>query len=241
MATKPKTGTNIVSVAETLKAQVATMAERTAPPTGAAIRVTQDKHFLMPDGVKTQGPIQLVIVDFTSKNTFYEGAFDAKNITPPACFSIGDVVDKMVPSANSPDVQSADCKSCTMNQFGSAGTGKACKNTRTLAVLPPDATASSPLWLLSTSPTANKGFDAFVTSVIRTFQVPPVGVIVTVGFDENETYAKLVFSDPVPNPRVAEFLGRQEEARSMLVVEPDVSKYVAKPAPTQRGKVTTRR
>lgn len=242
MATKPKaaTGTSIVSVAETLKNQLATMKERTAPATGATIKVTQDKHFLMPDGVKTQGPIQVVILDFTSKNSFYEGAFDAKNITPPACFAIGDVIKNMAPSKNSPDPRAQDCTTCTMNQFGSAGTGKACKNSRALAVISPDS-VDGPIWLLNTSPTANKGFDGMVAYIARTLDAPPIGAVVTVGFDDSETYAKLVFSDAVPNPNVGKHLARQAEARTLLEVEPDVSKYVAKPAPTGRAKVTTRR
>ena len=94
MATKPKTGTavavkassNIVSIKDALKAQALAMTGRTAPSTGSAIRTTQDKQFVLPDGTKTPGPLELVIVDFTSKNAFYPGAFDPKNITPPACF-----------------------------------------------------------------------------------------------------------------------------------------------------------
>jgi hypothetical protein len=239
MATKPKTSTavtvkksssaNIVSIQEALKAQAAAMGDRTAPAGGNAIRVTQDKQFLLPDGTKTPGPLELVIVDFTAKNAYYEGAFDPKNITPPACFSIGSNPLKMVPSKNSPLIQAADCQSCRMNEFGSDGNGKACKNARMLAVLPPDADENTPMWILATSPTANKGFDGFVTSVARVFQTPPVGVIATVGFDANETYAKLVFSNPQPNSQLAVHFARQDEAAAMLAVEPDVSKFVKTP------------
>lgn len=239
VAVKKTSSTNIVSIQEALKAQAAAMSDRTAPPSGNAIRVTQDKQFILPDGTKTPGPLELVIVDFTSKNAFYEGSFDPKNIAPPACFSIGSDIRKMVPSKNAPVPQSADCGSCPMNQFGSAGAGKACKNSRVLAVLPPDADADTPMWTLATSPTANKGFDGFVTSVARVYQMPPIGVVATVGFDENETYAKLVFSNPQPNTKVGEHFARQAEAKEMLAVEPDVSGYVK--APPARGKAPARR
>lgn len=242
MATKAKTPTtavalkkpssaNIVSIQDALKAQAALMGGRTAPATGSAIRVTQDKQFLLPDGSKTPGPLELVIVDFTTKNMFYEGAYDPKNISPPACFSIGNDIKTMVPSPNSPVAQSDDCAGCPMNQFGSAGEGKACKNCRVLAVLPPDADESTPLWTLSTSPTANKGFDGFVGNVARIFEMPPVGVVTTVSFDPSQTYAKLMFSDPKPNGNVGVHFARQDEARQMLAVEPDVSGYTAKPKP----------
>ena len=239
VAVKKPSSANIVSIQEALKAQVAALSHRVAPPSGNSIRVTQDKQFLLPDGTKTPGPLELVIVDFTSKNSFYEGAFDPKAISPPACFSIGQNPLKMVPSDNAPVAQSTDCSSCPMNQFGSAGTGKACKNSRLLAVLPPDADENTPMWTLATSPTANKGFDGFVTSVARVFQMPPVGVVTTVGFDENETYAKLVFSNPQPNAAVATHFARQEEAKAMLAVEPDVSSYVK--APPTRGKAVSGR
>ncbi len=236
-----KASTNLVSIQEQMKAQLLAQAGKTAPASGNAIRVTQDKHFMLPDGTKTPGPLQLVILDFVSKNAFYEGAFDAKNIKPPTCFSIGADIKGMVPSKNAPVSQAPDCASCPNNQFGSDGDGKACKNCRILAVLPPDADENTPIWTLTTSPTANKGFDGFVTSVARVFQTIPLGVVATVGFDPNVTYAKLVFSDPQPNPLFATHFGRQAEAQGMLAVEPDVSGYEA-PKPIARGsKVAARR
>ena len=222
-----KTGSNVVSIQDALRAQVAALADKTAPPGGNSIRVTQDKQFILPDGTKTPGPLQLVIVEFASKNTFYKGKFDPKAIVPPVCFALGSNPLKMVPSDNSPLKQAEDCSSCPMNQFGSDGDGKACKNSRVLAVLPPDADENTPLWLLATSPTANKGFDGFVTSVARIFQMPPVGVVATVGFDPSVTYAKLVFTDPQPNPNLDMCFSRQGEAQAMLAVEPDVSQYKA--------------
>ena len=237
-----KGGNSVVSIAamqEQLKAQAAAVADKTAPASGNFIRVTQDKQFILPDGTKNPGPLELVILDFCSKNAFYEGAYDPKNISPPACFAIGSNPQQMVPSPNAPLAQAADCTSCPMNQFGSAGDGKACKNSRVMAVLPPDADEDTPLWMLATSPTANKGFDGYVSSVARTFQMPPIGVVTTVSFDPNSTYAKLVFSDPQPNDNLAAHFGRQEEARAKLAVEPDVSSFVK--APPARGKAAGRR
>jgi hypothetical protein len=225
-----KTGAvgNVINIRDMLKKQAESMSERTAPASGNFIRVTQDKQFMLPDGTKTPGPLQLVIVDFIASNRFYESAFDSKNPTPPACFAIDTNPQKMAPSPNAPLPQAKDCQTCPMNQFGSDGDGKACKNSRILAVLPPDADEDTPLWLLGTSPTANKGFDGFVSTVARVFQMPPVGVVATVGFDPTVTYAKLTFSDPQPlaDELLEAFMGRQEEAKAMLTTEPDVSKFV---------------
>ena len=225
---KPVSGA-IVSIKEQLAAQAAAMSERTAPPGGNKIKLAPGSMTL-PNGTKTPGPIEVVVVDFIAKNSFYEGAYDPSNIAAPVCFAIGTNPLKMVPSANSPVPQAATCAECPMNQFGSAGNGKACKNERVLAVLPPDADANTPMWTMGVSPTGLKGFDGYVNSVARAFQAPPVGVVTTVGLDETKTYAALVFSDAQPNPNLAEHFARQGEARAMLTVEPDVSGYAAKPA-----------
>lgn len=234
VAVKAPSG-NIVSIQEALKAQLATQAGRTAPASGSMIRLSPGK-FTLPDGTTTPGPLELVIVDFTSKNTFYEGAYDPKNIAPPNCFSIGNDIASMVPSKASPQPQAASCAVCPMNAFGSSGDGKACKNSRLMAVLPPDADENTPLWLLATSPTANKSFDGHVGVVARLFEMPPIGVVTEVSLDPSTTYAKLVFSNPKPNGNVAAHFARQDEARKMLAIEPDVSGFVAKPKGKVRGR-----
>lgn len=239
MATKPKTtavavkaSANIVSIKDALKAQVAALAGRTAPASGNTIRITQDKFFLLPDGTKTPGPLELVVVDFTSINNYWPEGFDPKNIVPPTCFAISTDIKSMTPSKNAPINQNTggDCASCVMNAWESdpkGGKGKACKNSRSLAVLPPDADGETPLWKLNVSPTATKGFDGFVAGVARVFEMPPVGVVVTVGFNPNETFAQLVFSDPKVNENLSVHFVRQPEATQMLTVEPDVSGWVA--------------
>jgi hypothetical protein len=133
----------------------------------------------------------------------------------------------MAPSKNAPLAQATDCQSCPNNQFGSDGNGKACKNSRVLAVLPPDADEDTPMWLLNVSPTALKGFDGYVANVVRVFQTPPIGVVTTVTFDDSVSFAKLVFSDPQPNENIGAHFGRQEEAKALLAVEPDVSQFVS--------------
>ena len=230
-----KTGTNLVSVKDQLADQLAALAGKTAPVSGNAIRITQDKQFRLPDGTSTPGPLQLVVVDFVSKNMFYEGVYDPNATVPPACFAIASSPLNMVPSDNAPVKQAASCSVCSMNQFGSAGNGKACKNGRVLAVLPPDADDQSPIWTLAVSPTALKAWDGYVNSVVRTFSAPPVGVITEVSFDPGSTYPSLRFGNPVLNENVAEHLSRVEEANALIAVEPDVSQYGVESAPRGRA------
>lgn len=245
-AVAKKASTAIVSIQEQLKAQAAAMAGRIAPPSGVNIKITQDKKFQLPDGSKVEGPLELVVVDFVSRNEFYEGAYDPNQISPPVCFAIHPEPKSLVASDNAPSKQCDDCNSCPMNQFGSSGKGKACKNTRMLAVLPPDADDSTPLWLLKVSPTALKGFDAFVSNVNRTYELPPIGVVVSVDFNPAETFASLTFTDPRPNENLAVHFARQAEAKDLLAVEPDTSNYTpvqktpARPVTRKPATVTRR-
>lgn len=226
-----------VSVQDAMKAQLAKLAEKTTPPTGASIRVTQDKQFVLPDGTKTRDPLTLVIVDFQSFNAYYPNGFDKDNITPPACAAVGEIPINLVPFAESPERQADTCKECPQNQWESdpkGGRGKACKNMRIVAVLPPEADESTPLWTLKVSPTGIKSFDGYVNNLQSKLQVAPFMVTTVVSFDDSVDYPSLKFSDPelINDPSV--FAARIEEANKMLSVPPDFSGYVAEPAQPAR-------
>jgi hypothetical protein len=236
---KPSSGA-VVNLQEELRKQAAAMNERTMPPGGNKIQVGQDKMFKLPDGSKVP-EITVCIVDFAVVHNFYENGFDPKNIVPPGCFAVGFNPKQMAPVPESPNLQAEDCQTCPMNQFGSDGDGKACKNGRLLAVLPAndagdDVDHEADILLLNVSPTALKGFDAFVQSISRTFQTPPVGVLCKVSFDPNQTYSRLMFSDPTPIQSVGEAFARQAEAKDMLTRLPDFSGWVD--PKTARGKPT---
>ena len=85
------------------------MSSKINPSTGNVIRTDKNK-FVLPDGT-TAETLEVVIVDFVSKNTYYEGAYDKDAIVPPNCFAIHPDTKGMVPSANSPDKQCDDCTS----------------------------------------------------------------------------------------------------------------------------------
>lgn len=216
------------AIQERLREQADAMGTRVAPAAGINIQVSQSKEFKFPDGTNCT-EFQAVIVDFVSENTFYPEAFDRKAIKPPVCFAIGMDPRKMVPSLNSPDRQSDACADCPNYQYETAktGKGKACKEGRKLVVIAPDGNADTPLWILNVSPTALKGFDTFVSTVARSFRLPPVGVVTTIGFNDAFDYPSLVFSNPQPNDHLGDHFGRQDEAKEILAREPDISGYEA--------------
>jgi hypothetical protein len=220
---------NVVSIAEMqakLRAQAASVNDQLGSLSGINISLA-GKKFSLPDGRKTGEPIQLVILAFASQNVFYEGDYDPKNITPPACFAISTNPKLLTPSKNAPVAQATSCTGCPMNEFGSKGAGKACSNTRVLAVMDPDGDANSPIWTMKVSPTSLKSFDAYVRQVSSTFQMAVISVVTTVSFDEDKDFPSLIFSNPLPNDNLAVHFGRQDEAAQIVATEPDVSSYAA--------------
>lgn len=236
VAVRKPAAANIVSIKEAMAAQVAGLAERIAPATGNMIRATQDKKIVLPDGSKTDGEIEVVIVDFVAAHNFYRDSFDKDNIVPPDCFAIGTNPKQMFPSGNVPAKQHDNCQTCPLNAWdsGPKGKGKACNNERLMAVLPVGADADTPIWLLKASKTAIKGFDSYVADVARTFGSMPVGVVTTVGLNPGSDYPSFVFSNPQPNPLLGEHFARQVEARALLTAERDVSGYKPVAAPASR-------
>lgn len=232
LAVKKNPNGSIVDIQAAMKAELAGLADRTAPASGDKIQV-KGKVFTLPDGSKVD-TLDVVIVDFMSVNNFYEGVYDPKNITPPTCFAIGQVPTSLVPSVNAPVRQSDACSACPMNAFGSAGDGKACKNQRRLAVLPPEADEDTPLWVLDVSPTGLKSFDGYVRSAASKFGVLPIGLITTISFDDTVDYPSLRFGDPRPNENMSQHWPRRGEALERLVQEPDVTGYAAPAKPGAR-------
>lgn len=238
VATVPSKTSALVSIQAEMQAALATLADRTQAPSGDKIQIKNDKTFHLPDGTVAD-ELQVIIVDFTAYNAFYEGAYNKDAVVPPTCFAINPILVRMAPSENSPVKQSDSCGTCPMNQFNTAsngGGGKACKNMRRLCVLPVDADEDAPLWILDTSPTACKSFDGYVRSIATKFNVLPVGVVTTVSFDPNLDYPTMRFGDPTPNENMAEHWTRRGEAQERLEQEPDVSSYAAAPAPTTKAR-----
>ncbi len=238
IAVKKASGGAVVDIRAAMAAELAALSERTGSAGGDTIQL-KDKLFHMPDGTQVD-TLDVVIVDFININNFYEAKYDAKNIVPPTCFAIGQVITTMAPSDNAPLKQSDVCSTCPMNQFGSDGDGKACKNMRRLAVLPPDGDADTPLLILNVSPTGLKSFDGYVRSVASKFGVMPVGVVTTVSFDENVSYGSLRFSNPQPNEMINDHWARRTEAMDRLAQEPDVSSYSSNPPPKPGRKPAAR-
>lgn len=92
--------------------------------------------------------INAVVIASGFLNTYYDTKYNPNDTQPPACFAVGsdeyemeahDSVPKPVNIAKGKDKgkwEGSPCHNCPMNEFGSDGAGKACKNSRRIAILP---------------------------------------------------------------------------------------------------------
>lgn len=229
-------GKSMVNVDAALKAEAAAIAETIGAPSSNVIK-TNDKVFKLPDGQIIQGSLDVIIVEYTSKNLFYAKKYNPKNPEGPVCWAINKKIDDMVPSRTAPAIQSkTNCDACALNQWGSDGDGKACKNTRALAVLLPSVGDGNTLYTLNVSPTGIKAFDGYINSINKFYQVVPIQMITEVTFHPEKDWAMLLFQDPRPNEDYATSFSFREEAQSMLAVEPQAGEVGKSKAKATRGK-----
>ena len=205
-----------------MAAEIALIQSRISAPSGDRITVTQAKTYKLANGLEVD-EFDAVVVDFVAANYYYTDPFDRGNIIPPACFAISMEPGGMVPSENSPDVQAGACASCWANQFGTNGKGKACQNTRLLAVLPLDADISTPFAILKVSPTAIRAFDSYAGNVARKHSMPVRAMVTQFSFSEDQ-YSSVRFTEMgfAEKDLVLLANGRKEEALARLLTEPNV-------------------
>ena len=197
---------------------------------GDVISVNNGKKlFVMPNEQEVE-EFEALIVDFAYRNEYYIGAYNPKVITPPACFALAPSAAQLIPSNNAPIKQNeSDCATCQQNQFGTSptGSGKACKNTVIIAVLPPeeDVVDSHDLWILKTSPTAIRPFNKYASKVSQ--MNLPIGVVRTrFFFDPDSAFASVRFEAlGVEADCIDGVMARKDEANKRLMEEPDVSQF----------------
>ncbi len=220
------------------------MAEQMKAKIGSAgadkIKLTKQKEFVLPNGVKSKGPLTVVVVDFVAFNSFFDRPFSEANDkrTPPACFALAAVKpDQLVPSDRSPKKQDdgQGCHKCWANQFKSHanGVGKACRNHYRLGVVEANDDPNSTIYVLEPGPTSVRNWETYFGTLQLRGQLP-VEVVTEVWFDANKDYQCLKFGNPKPNPNADLHTGRLADVSAKILVEPDVSSYEAPPQPKGR-------
>ena len=183
---------------EVLRQELAALHTRIAPPAGNRISV-KGRVFTMPDGSTNPGPLAGVILDFRNYNAYWNTPYNPQQLTDPVCFALSREFGDLAPSADASVPQAEHCAVCSRNVFGSAPNGKAksCKNTRRLAIVPPDATLETLPMLLDASPTAISAFESYLLGLATEGKMP-VEVVTLIAFDPASDFPSLRFGKPKP-------------------------------------------
>lgn len=134
------------------------------------------------DGAAVPGnAMRVVVLDYCRENTFYAGKFDPDSPQSPACYAFAREEGDLAPHEQAAEPQNDTCHGCPQNEWGSAdtGRGKACKNTRRLALVA-EASAGdpeAPVFFLKVPVTSVKAWAGYVQAVADSKRRPPHGVV----------------------------------------------------------------
>jgi hypothetical protein len=166
--------------------------------------------------------MHVVILDWITENTYFEGMYDPKNIKPPVCWAMGRDVHDLSPSDNAPDKQHTACKGCPHDEWGSGvGKGKACKNTRRLLIAAADADEHTQPLIIRISPTGLKHYDKYINT-LADMGKHPIEAVTGIAFDEAEAYPSLRFKAVGVNENVELMWALKERGQDILFQEPNV-------------------
>lgn len=269
MATKPKaaTGTAVANYDEEMARYAAQYSKQEENSGGIPYFSVKGATLMFAGSPVPDNRMACVIVDVLIEHAYYEGRYDPDNPSPPNCFAFGRDENEMEPHRVCVDAGSAQNDVCGMsgrdgccplNEFGSAdtGRGKACKNTRRLALLPVpgefDANGKFtvdqdelPNWLENSSfgffrpgVTSVKAFSNYIKQAGEAMKLPPFGLITKVEIkpDASNQYAVEVKAiDKLPKALVPTVLRRLEEVKPIIETPyPPAEDRPARPAP-RRG------
>jgi len=197
-------------------AKAATAVER---PSGRSI--STKAGILAYNGVPCPGnKLDVIVVASVWSNTLYLDKFDPNNLSSPVCFAYSPDGENMKPHPASSQPQHDDCDTCPMNKWGSdpnGGRGKACKNGRSLALIPADSQdpATAEIAILKPPVTSVNNWQMFVQKCAAVYNRPPLAVICQVGtVPDAKSQYKVTFTDvgAVDNSLIKGLIDRQESA-----------------------------
>ena len=181
----------------------------------------------------------VVILSSRLENIHYEGEYDPDDIQGPTCFAFGKDDSEMAPHEVVQEAGTAvhdNCEECPNNEWGSAdtGRGKACRNTRRLAMIPAGKFDKSGEFVLEEDPgkyadaevaymklpvTSVKGYAAFVKNLSATLERPPHCVITRVAVvPDTKTQFKVVFEalEEAPKELLEVLFDRHDEVENLI-------------------------
>lgn len=171
---------------------------------GTGAMLTFDKGRMKFKGADVpDNKVEAIILDAMLENAFYIGKYDRNNPQPPACYAMGYDADEMAPDKDKvAEAQADSCGECEHNEFGTAetGRGKACKNTRKLAMIPagakltPEFIKEAELAFCRLPVTSGKNWGNHVRTIATQLNRPIFGVVTEITvIDDDKDQFKVVF------------------------------------------------
>lgn len=239
MAVKKAKGTAVATWEEELAKQAEVASVMEANSGGGQFFSIRAGVLQWQDAPLPGNEMAVIILDSILENVYYEGEYDPDNPQGPTCFAFGrdekDIAPHEIVVAAGND-QAPACNGCPMNEFGSAdkGKGKACKNTRRLAMIPAGKfmkdgsldliedlehyeTAEPGYMKLPVM--SVKGYSTFVKQVATSLRRPPFGIVTRVKvIPDPKSQFRVVFEPlmNVPNELMGIIMKRNEEVKSVI-------------------------
>lgn len=204
-----------------------------------------------------------IILDSVLENVFFDGPYDPDTPQSPVCFAFGRDEKELAPHANVDTEegfkrQCESCHGCEKNQFGSAdtGRGKACRNTRRLAIISGgtlnpktdeftatdlDAINTATIGFMKLPVMSVKGYAAYVKNLAAATRKPPLAMFTKVSVvPDPKSQFRVIFEalEAVPVDLIPAILARVDEAKASIE-QPYTApseQFEQKPAPKRGGK-----
>ncbi|MDD2775546.1 MAG: hypothetical protein PHU06_06295 [Gallionella sp.] len=252
-------GTALVNWDEELAKQAEVAAGMEASAGGGQFFSTKGGQLSFNDMPIPGNHMAVIIVDSVLENVMYDGRYDPDVPQAPICFAFGrdekDLKPHELVVANE-TAQHETCQGCPMNEWASAetGKGKACRNTRRLALVPAgtlsatghldqlatsDDLATAAMGFLKLPVTSVKGYATFVKSVAGALRRPPFGILTKISvIPDAKTQFRVVFSplQPASDELMPVIMQRRAEASKLIEAPYSLESREAAPPPAKAGR-----
>lgn len=170
------------------KERMAALAKRTEDaekPTGNFITFRAGQ-MLFNDAPVPGNKLTGVCIDYIFENAYFPDKFNPAKPASPICYAFGRKDSELKPHAECEEPQNTECDGCIRNAWGSdpdGGRGKACKNTRRLAILHQDSLHSekeileAAVAFCKIPVTSVRNWSTFANQCSTVLKVPPLAVI----------------------------------------------------------------
>lgn len=261
-----KPGTALVNWEKEMARQAKVAADMEANAGGGQFFSLKSGVLSFNDAAMPGNQMAVIILDSILERVFYEGDYDPDRRVPPTCFAMGREEANLVPHPTvfeAEQQQNPTCKGCEWDAWGSAdkGKGKACRQTRRLAVIPvgafdnqgrftavsdPDVLATASVGFLKPPVTSVKNYATMVKQVAGALGRPPYGVYTRVRVvpdAKNQFTVLFEVLGEVPRELLPVVMKRNQEVQPLIDFPYDLTQQEEAPkklpakgkAPARRG------